>query len=270
MVLPAGTRLPPLLHGLAVLLALVGVGTALYRARPRVRAPHVLALAPWMAAGAVLYVLYQVELVTGALAPLFGSPTVYATTGVAAGATWLGALWTGRDAVRTLGVAGAAAALVPAAVALSWAAGEGTLAVWPAAASVLGAAAMTATVWTALARLAPTATGVTGAAGLLVVAGHALDAVSTAVGVGYLGVAEQTPLSRAVIEAGAALPPAPYVGGTWLFVVVKATLASGLVVLFTEYVRDEPAQAFLLLALLAGVGLGPGTHNVLLFAVTGG
>jgi len=270
MVLPSGTELPPLSYGVPVALAAVAVFGSLYRARPAVDARHVAALAPWMVTGATLYALSQVELIAGAAAPLFGSPTVYATTGIVAGATWLAADRLGADVPRALAGVGSIAALAPAAYALQWAAGRGSLRLWPSAAVVLATAALAVLAWIGLARLSPGAAEATGAAGLLVVVGHALDGVSTAVGVGHLGVAEQTPLSRIVIEAGAALPGLPYVGGAWLFVAVKVALASGLVVLFTEYVRDEPRPAFLLLALTAAVGLGPGAHNVVLFALTGG
>ncbi|MFB6120288.1 MAG: DUF63 family protein [Halobacteriaceae archaeon] len=269
MVLPSGTQLPPLLHGVVVAFAAAAVGATLYRARPRVESTHVVALAPWMVTGAALYVLSQVGAVAGPLAPFLGSPTVYVTTGVAAGTTWLAARRTRMPVPRTLAAVGTGAALAASAAAVWWGVEQGSLRPWPSVASVLATAALAGSVWVALDRIRPAATGTTGAAGLLVVVGHTLDAVSTAVGVGHLGVAEQTPLSRAVIEAGSALPAAPYVGGAWLFIVVKAALAAGLVVLFTEYVREEPTPANLLLALLAAVGLGPGAHNVVLFAIVG-
>jgi uncharacterized membrane protein len=41
------------------------------------------------------------------------------------------------------------------------------------------------------------------------------------------------------------------------------------VALFTEYVRSDPAEGNALLGLVMAVGLGPGTHNLLLFAVSG-
>jgi uncharacterized membrane protein len=53
-------------------------------------------------------------------------------------------------------------------------------------------------------------------------------------------------------------------------VVVKLVLVGGVVVLFADYIEDEPTEGYLLLGFIAAVGLGPGVHNLLLFAVTGG
>ena len=108
----------------------------------------------------------------------------------------------------------------------------------------------------------------TGAVGLLAVFGHALDGVSTAVGYDLLGFGEQTPLSRLIIEVGAGLPAPAILGDAWLFVVVKLLVGAAVVVAFDGYVREDPAEGYPLLGLVAAVGLGPGAHNVVLFAVT--
>jgi len=125
-----------------------------------------------------------------------------------------------------------------------------------------------AVVWTGLKRVRPEVR-VTGTAGALAVVAHSVDGVSTAIGIDVLGATERTPLSRAIIEFGALLPTADLLGAAWLFVVVKAVLACFVVTVMVEYVRDEPAEGRLLLALVAAVGLGPGAHNLLLFTITG-
>jgi uncharacterized membrane protein len=56
----------------------------------------------------------------------------------------------------------------------------------------------------------------------------------------------------------------------WLFVLVKLAVAGAVVVYFAAYVREEPTHANALLGLVAAVGLGPGVHNLLLFAVAAG
>jgi uncharacterized membrane protein len=119
----------------------------------------------------------------------------------------------------------------------------------------------------ALGRVSPDAVAATGSSGLLVVFAHALDGVSTAVGVDFLRASERTPLSAAILEFAGTLPTADPLGVGWLFVIVKLALAAAIVHLFAGYVREDPGQAYLLLAVIAAVGLGPGTQNVLLFAV---
>jgi len=130
---------------------------------------------------------------------------------------------------------------------------------------LVAAAVATAVVWAGVRRL--DRGRATGLVGLLAVFGHALDGVSTAVGYDVLGFGEQTPLSRVLIEAGAALPAPAAVGDAWLFVLVKLLVAAAVVGLFDDYVREAPAEGYLLLGLVAAVGLGPGAHNVVLFAI---
>ena len=106
-----------------------------------------------------------------------------------------------------------------------------------------------------------------GGVGALAVVAHALDGVSTAVGVDVLGFGERTPLSRVIIETAAALPTAEVLGAGWLFVVVKLAVACVVVVLLADLVEEDPREGSLLLGFVAAVGLGPGAHNLLLFAI---
>lgn len=274
-VLPEGFALPPLPYLVAVLLASALVAYSLFQRRPAVTEQVVVSLAPWMAVGSGLYALFQVGAVPAVLAPLAGAPTVYLTTFVVAGAVF--ALVADRrtdvfahDSVP--GVLAATGTLALGAV-LVTALGVGLQraplrVLWPGVALV-GSAALAWILWVAARRVRPEEMGWVGRAGALVVFGHTLDGVSTAVGLEMLSFGEQTPLSQIVIAVGDALPTAQYVGGAWLFVVVKLVLALVVVSLLGEYVREEPTEGNLLLALVAAVGLGPGVHNVILFSIAG-
>jgi uncharacterized membrane protein len=143
-------------------------------------------------------------------------------------------------------------------------AGADTLRLGTALGILVGSAVAAAGTWLFLRRFAP-GVATTGRLGALAVGAHALDGVSTAVGIDLLGFSERTPLSRLVIEFGASLPTP--VGGGWLFVLVKLVVAAVVVVALTETVREAPTQGRLLLGFVAAVGLGPGAHNVLLFTV---
>jgi uncharacterized membrane protein len=267
--LPSGFALPPVPYLLVVLggvaLALLSLGLA----RPAVREATVLALSPWMVVGAGLYALYQVDAVPDVLAPFFGSPVVYLTVFAVLGFVWGLASLVGGPEFAAMVVVIAGAGLVLAVLGLAVVVGvtEGTLSVaWPGA-GVLFAVVLSGLAWVVLDRLAPDATRVTGAAGGLVVFAHVLDGVSTAVGVDRLGFGEQTPLSAAIIDLGAGLPAEPLLGTAWLFVAVKLLLAMAVVVLVAGYVEEEPTEGYVLLALVAAVGLGPGVHNVVLFSI---
>jgi len=266
MVLPSGTAFPPVPYLLlgAALAGLVGFG--LWRAQPAVSSRLVLSLSPWMVTGSALYVTSVLELAPSVISPLLGSPTVYLSTGILAGAVWLLALQTDW---QNAGVLAATGIMLFTAVGGSVLLQTTQTASLQPTASLLAIAITTmlaAVVWIGLGRVRPRVTQTTAGAGALVVAGHTLDGVSTAVGTTRLGLGEQTPLSRAILEFSADLPALPFVGSSWLFVLLKVGLAVVVVLLFTDYAREEPSEANALLALLAAVGLGPGAFNIILFA----
>ena len=264
--LPAGTTLPPAPYLLAVLLATGGVVAALRRRRPRVTGRRVLALAPWMALGSAAHVLYVVDALPPLIAPLAGSPTVYLTVGSLAGAAWLAADAARPDRVaETLAVAGALCLAPVVAVAVSTGLSPAG-ARWSTVALAL-TLPIAGAAWVGLTRFRPE-TAITGGVGALAVFGHALDGVSTAVGTTQLGFGERTPLSRILLEFDW-IPSVPVIGEGWLFLLVKLAVASAVVWLFAEYVRDRPTEGYLLLGFVAAMGLGPAAHNLLLFAVAG-
>ena len=274
-VLPEGSTLPPPRVLLVLAIALVGVVLVLRRIAPRVTDRVVVAFAPWMVAGSSCYVLYQVDAVPPAVSPFFSSPTVYASVAVLAGAVWAATAAVGLPADRwrlpsvpgVVGLVGGIAAIAAVGWALAFGTGtrEGLMLAWPSAGLVI-AVLLAAVVWGGLRRIAPE-TRITGDVGALAVFGHTLDGVSTAVGIDVLGFGEQSPFSRAIITFAADLPTAPVLGAAWLFILVKLVLAAVVVVLMSGYVREEPAEGYLLLGAVAAVGLGPGAHNLLLFTI---
>lgn len=271
VLLPAGFSLPPLPYAIALLVGGGVVSLGVYRRRPAVTASHILGLTPWMVLGSVLHVLYGIDGLPAVLAPFGGTAAVYLTTAILAGAGWL-ALDATTPAVvpRRLAVSGSVVVSAAIALAVRLGVARGTLApAWPAAGGLL-TVVLTATGWLVLRRLRPGATTTTGAVGLLALFGHTLDGVSTAIGVDVLGFGERTPLSQLILGAAEALPTAELVGAGWLFVLVKMGVACGVIVLFREYVADEPTEGYALLGFVAAVGLGPGVHNLLLFTIAGG
>ncbi|MFB6095687.1 MAG: DUF63 family protein [Halodesulfurarchaeum sp.] len=299
MVLPAGTTLPPLPHTLVLLATASVVAWALYRQGVSLDARIVLALSPWMVAGASLYALYQLSVPPDVIAPFLSSPAVYLTTFTVAGAVWA----VGRYLARTanggqdpdrareggrpealgsssvsdgwpspvLGLAGAGVGAMLALLGIALAVGlsRGTLSLtWPVIGAVIGLGVGWVG-WRLLGRFRPEPVETLGPVGLLAVVGHALDGVSTAVGVDVFNYGEQTPLSRLVMETAGALPTAPVLGVGWLFVLVKVLVALLVVWLLAGYVREEPTHGHVLLTVVIAVGLGPGAHNLVLFAVAG-
>jgi uncharacterized membrane protein len=269
-VLPDGLVVPPFpyLAGLAVALALVGAG--LYSQRPAVTRRVVVAFGPWMVTGAALHALYQLGAAPDAAAPLLTAPTVYATTFLLAGGVWALATVFDTSAVpELLGGAGVLTALTASGIVLQAGAARGTLSLtWPAI-GLLASIVLSGAVYGLLRWVRPSITTATGSLGALVVFGHVLDGVSTTIGVDLLDTAERSPLPRAIMHAAGSLPTEPVLGTGWLFVLVKLGVAVGVLALFVDFVEEDPVQGNAALGVVAAVGLGPGAHNLLLFAAAG-
>ncbi|SNR23309.1 DUF63 family protein [Halorubrum vacuolatum] len=265
---PDGTTIPPTPYLVVTLLAAGLVAVALRRRSPAVTGGHVLGLAPWMVLGSALHVLYVIDALPASVAPFAGSPTVYVTVAIIAGATWgaADAVDATRDRTPAVLAASGGALLVPV-VAVALRGGVSTTGLWWSGIAVLTTIPVVVLLWWVL-RSAVPEVGATGGVGVLVVLGHALDGISTAVGVTQLGFGERTPLSRLILELGG-LPSVPLLGEGWLFVLVKLAVAGLVVWLFIPYVREKPGEGYLLLGFIAAVGLGPAAHNLLLFSVGG-
>jgi len=276
-VLPEGFSLPSLVYLIPIVVLSIGVVALAVSINAPLSDRTIVAFAPWMALGAVFHVLYQQGAFPSSIDPLFGAPSVYLTTFVLAGFTWLLStlLAEMRGAVsveRLLGGVGSGLAFVFASFSLYIGADRGLLtptsAFWPLIGLVVGGV-VAVLAWILLSLTFTDAARRTGMPGALVVLAHSIDGVSTAIGVDVLNVTERTPLSRSIMDFAASLPTEAYLGSGWLFVAVKVALALVVVAAVEGLYRDEPIQARLLLGLVAAVGLGPGVHNLLLFAVSG-
>jgi uncharacterized membrane protein len=271
MVLPSGFALPPLPYLVALCGAVGLAAAALSRTRPRVTSRVVVAFTPWMVLGATLYAMFQVDAVPQAVRPLFGAPAVYLATFAVAGLVWAACApfpadeWSFPSAPGLLVLTGAVSAGAVVGTALRVGLNRGTLLLGPSLAALAVSLVVATAVWLAV-RAYSEAAAAAASAGWLVVLGHTLDGVSTAVG-GTLGFGEQTPLSRVLIDLGGEVATLPFLGRAWLFVVVKVALATGILVLLGDFAREEPQRGFLVLGGVAAVGLGPGVHNLVLFAI---
>lgn len=269
-ILPRGLVVPPPTYLVGLLVASVAVGGWLERRRPTVTGPVIVAFAPWMAAGAAAHVLSQLGAAPPVLAPLFGAPAVYVTTFACAGAVW-GAISSVESGSTVLGIGatGTVLAVVASGLVLRAGAAAGTLAPRVPAIALALTVVVTVVVYRLYAMRWPTLAERTASLGGLVIFSHTLDGVSTALGVDLLDSGERSPLPRLIMDVAAELPTADVLGTGWLFVLVKLGVAVGVLVLFAEFLEEEPTRARILLGVVAAVGLGPGVNNLLLFAALG-
>ncbi|WP_225335489.1 DUF63 family protein [Halomicrobium urmianum] len=274
LVLPSGFALPPLPY-LAILVGVVLlVAGFLVAVEPPVSQTTAVALAPWIAVGGALHAFYQLDAYPPAAEPLFGTPAVYLTTFVVTGLAWLFVMAVdvlGRRADnvdRNFGLVGTGVLTVLFVVAV-WrgSKGGGVEPLWPAVA-VVAATFQTVLIVAGISLWRTPIFYRTRYVGPVVVFAHALDGISTAIGIDVLGVTERSPLPRLIMDVAAQLPTAETAGVGWLFVVVKLFVVTAVVVGFNRYVDEEPVEATLVLSLITAVGLGPATNNLFLFLTT--
>ncbi len=274
-----GFVVPGLLYTATLVVSAVAVALVLLAVRPPVTQRTVVATLPWMVGGSLLHVLYQLHLaldetfLPDLVAPALSAPSVYLTT-----FTLLGVVWTGATIVvpgpdrygrvaRTLGVAGGVLAVALAVVAVLKAREQFALQPALPVFGLVATLVVTVVSYVAIglwrARVVDQARYV----GAVVLFAHVFDGITTAIGIEALGAEERSTVPRRVMEFAADLPTASTLGEAWLFVVLKLVVASAVVVLFADYLREEPTEGNLFLAVIAAVGLGPGTQNFFLFAL---
>lgn len=269
-VLPSGLVVPPLAQLAVLVLATIAVGGALYALAPTVDRRLVVAAVPWMVVGAAAHALYLVAPETAfpaVLSPFVTAPAVYLATAVVAGGVWaaLTATETPVEAVTGLGAVGSVAVLALFAVAGLRGGLDGIKPFWPLAGVVISVA-ITAVVFLLVREVVDTVESIQTIAVLAIFA-HALDGVTTTIGIDILGTGERSPLPATIMDFAGQLPTASLIGTGWLFVLVKLAIAVGIVVAFADYFEEDPTQGTILFLAIVAFGLGPAVNNIVLFAL---
>ena len=275
MVLPEGFVIPPWYFAVPLLMGLVGVAALLWAIDPPVTDWTIISFAPWMMLGATFHVLEgePLEAFPETIAPLFGTPSVYVTTAIAAGLVWIVANFLAvaglyRSVPRFVGVTGTGFVVTFAVFTIMLGYETGEFNPFSPTIAIVITGIVTAIAWLGLSLWATDVAAVTGITGAFVLFSQVLDGVSTAIGYDVLGAHEEVPLSLMILEFGESLPTAEFIGAGWLFILVKIVLALVVVWLFADLLRSRPRLGRLALAFVAAVGLGPGFHNLLLFTIT--
>ncbi|MFB6084483.1 MAG: DUF63 family protein [Halorientalis sp.] len=224
----------------------------------------VASLVPWLAMAGVGYGLRQVGVVPPFFVPLVRDPLVYAVA-LLPPAVLLLFLPRRIDASRANGVLGGALlVLVVVGILAAKATTEPLRIAWILVSIVLGGG-IGGIVWLGLDRSVLSGYDLR-RLGLTAISAHALDGTTTAIGISILGGTERNPVSRAVITFGRGLPVGFLAGSSWLFVLVKLVIVTGIVVVFREEFDGESRWGTALLVAVVTAGLGPAVHNVVVFA----
>lgn len=264
---------------------LIGTGTIvvlLYALRPPLTQKIVLSFIPWVISGSILHVFWQLgkiqqrQLYPEPIEALFSAPAVYLTTFIVLGAIWtLSAIivpsYDRSDRIATYMLATGVGVLIPLLGLVVWQGRDPQLApmepIWPVLGLILSIV-LTFIIYIGIGAWRTYVIAQARSVGAFVLFAHTFDGVTTAIGVDVLGGGERSALPAAILDFAAGLPVADTIGVGWLFVLVKVSLASAIVILFADYLDEEPAQANLLLALIAIVGLGPAVNNFFLFLLS--
>jgi len=142
------------------------------------------------------------------------------------------------------------------------------------AVTLVGATAVAWLTWRLVEAYAPAVNAGTGAVGLVVIWGHAVDGVANVVGLDWMpaltggpNLVPKHPVNAAIVEyTGRLLPPSvvEVTGDAWPFLLVKLAAATFVVWIFEpEMFEESPRYTVLLLIAVLAVGLGPGTRDML-------
>ena len=132
----------------------------------------------------------------------------------------------------------------------------------------------TAITWALATRSISTIRRGTGAAGIVIIWGHAIDGVANVIGLNWMpaltGTANLVPkhvVNRLIVDWTARLLPDSVLavtGDAWPFLLVKLAAATFVVWVFNgEMKAESPRYTVLLLITVLAVGLGPGTRDML-------
>lgn len=266
--------------GFLAVLGLAGVGTfLLYAEHPRLTRRAVVALVPWMIAAAGLSVLAGATSYPARVEPAVSGVGAYLTTYVIVCFAWFALLQLrrGNDADGQglpvlIGAMGIGAALViVSSLLLEAGAVTGLQFFWLAVAPIV-AAAVAVVVLLLLGLWYPEAAAYTGAVGGLVVFGHSLSAIATAVAV-VSGPGGHSSLSWAVLNLVATVGATGLVGldqqllWAWGFVWTKLLIALVAVIALTAYSRSHPDRGNLVLGAVGAVGVIGGATALLSMVV---
>lgn len=261
-----------------VLAATAGLLTVvLYTERPVLSRRAVVSLVPWMIVASALAVLAARVAYPPMIQPAVTGAGAYLTTYVLVGLVWFALLQFARGARRSgglpsyLGAMGLGAAIVVVSAILLTAGALDVGDVFWLAVAPIAAAVVAAVVLVLLGLWYTEAAAYTGVVGGLVVFGHALAAIATALAV--VGGGEHTLLSWLVLDAlatvgaAAALGLDPQLLWAWGLVWTRLLLATAVVVALSTYTHRHPTRGNLVLGLVAALGIVQGVTALLAFAV---
>lgn len=262
-------------------LAIAGIAAVatliLYAEHPRVSRQVVVSMVPWMVVGPALALLGARTGYPTAIRPAVTGVGAYVTTYLLACLTWFVLLQLARGSRPSGGLPvylasmGAGVATVVVGTLLVRTGSLSSVNLFWLAIAPIAAAAVAGIVLLLLGLWYTEAAAYTGMVGGLVVFGHALAAIGTAVAV--VAHAGQTPLSLAVLNLLTAVGAAGMVGlprqllWAWGFVWIRLLLATLAIVLLTAYTRRHPNRGYLLLGFVAAVGVVGGVWSLLVMVV---
>lgn len=261
----SGTIAIPSLFAATVLFG--AVFTWLWYLRPSVSEATVIAFLPWAAVAASLSVFAKHSTVPVRVVPPESQLQFYLLVFGLAGGVWgLATTTTSETSSWTVPeVLGLSGILLLAPIVGATLTPGGTSYLLWAVAGIVVPITLTALTWDVLEAYAPRLAADAGSLERIVVFAHLFDGVTTIIGVDVLGLVEQTPFSRVVLETAATFPTAGLLGVGWAFAVLKLVFAILVIWSVNVFFKHDSRKRSILLGIAAITGFGPGFHNLLLY-----
>lgn len=265
---------------IALILGTAVVSLLLFAERPRIERRTIVALVPWMVAGAALYVFAHIVQYPTSIQPLVDGTTAYLSTYVVLGMTWfvLIEFSPGRDPPHLsdyVGAIGVGVAVVLVFMVLLHGGAASILDIVFLTGALVVAGLVSFVVLLLLGLWYIDAPAYTGVVGTLVVFGGTLTGLSTVIGVGVFDALGHSTLSWLVLSAAANAQAIGIVDQdltvlwAWGYIWLMLVLATSAVVLLTRVTRDRPSVGYLLLGAVAAAGITSGTADLLLIVAGG-
>lgn len=250
------------------------VAVLLFVMEPPVTRTVMLSFTPWMVTGASAHALYTIDAYPEWVDPLFEPVAVYFTLFTAAGMVWAymntasKLSGEGLHDAQYVAAAGVGATLVSAGFVLAQAQGAELSRVLPAFGGLLVALVVAVAAYVAGGYVYSQVFVHTGVLGWLVVFGHALDGVMTAIAADLFDLPPLYSVGARLYEYAGTLPVPEALGQGWLVVVAKVGLALLVVAVVASLrargvTKDRESVGYLFLTAMAAYGLGPGIHILL-------
>mgnify|MGYP006280679093 CR=1 FL=1 len=265
---------------LVLVAAVVVISVFLYLEDPPITRRTILSLVPWMIAASALPILAVIADYPPSVRPLIESSGAYLSTYLILGIAWFAMMELSvrqqsreilSDYLGSMGI-GLATILITLVVLQGEPASIDQLG-WSLL-ILFGTAIFAVAVVFVLGFWYVDAPTYTGAVGMLAVFGQTLDAVARSAGIGVFEIGSHSVLSWQMVNLVATVQPTAsqadqFISWSMTYIWIKIAFGVLTVIFIAQYSKEHPQRGYLLLGIVAALGITAGMTNLLMIAIGG-